>query len=92
MLVFGSGLWMKEPLLNGVYWGRFAFLNILLQEKLMRTAAIYLISGHIWKRVSLKLGEVKGPHSQESLSWSYKEHYIDKFLCEAIKETQGISR
>ena len=33
-----------------------SFLNILLLKKLMRTPAIYLISGHIWERASLKLG------------------------------------
>ena len=35
------------------------FLNILLLEKLMRAAAIFLISGHIWERVLLKLGDRK---------------------------------
>ena len=34
----------------------FFFLNILLLEEVMRAAAIYLISGHIWERVLLKLG------------------------------------
>ena len=37
------------------------------------------------------LGEIEGTPSQESLSLSYEETYIDKLSCEATYEAQGDS-